>query len=76
MQRANKMRVRISYDNASTDPSADASPPAEAGYSSMAKTSDYRIAALVESKHDTSNNGTSYRSIVFRQFNPSWILNG
>jgi len=37
----------------------------------MATTSDYRIAALVESNRDTSNNGISYRSIVFREFNPS-----
>ncbi|TDD91006.1 sialidase family protein [Actinomadura rubrisoli] len=80
--RAETMRVRISYDGARTwpvdRPLTDAPPPAEAGteggYSSMAKTSDYRVAALVESNLDTRHNGTSYRSIVFRKFNLSWIL--
>ncbi|GAA4089305.1 sialidase family protein [Actinomadura miaoliensis] len=84
VQRADKMRVRISYDNARTwpvsRPLSDGPLPAgagtEGGYSSMAKTSDYRIAALVESNLDTSSNGTSYRSIIFRKFNLSWILNG
>lgn len=79
------MRVRISYDadartftygRALSDaPVAGAGH--EGGYSSMTKTADYKIGALVES--DFFNDGTgqdSYRSIIWRRFNLSWILNG
>ncbi|GES62046.1 extracellular sialidase/neuraminidase [Aspergillus terreus] len=80
-----QMRVRISYDaNAAKydygRKLADASVSGagyEGGYSSMTKTADYKIGALVES--DFFNDGTgggSYRSIIWRRFNLSWILNG
>jgi sialidase-1 len=79
-----KMRVRISYDNAHTWPISRpfsegpqaAGAGTEGGYSSMTKTADFRIAALVESNADTSNNDSSYRNIIFRKFNLSWILHG
>jgi sialidase-1 len=85
-----KMRVRISYDEARTwrfsRPLSDAPLPdwaglgnaavAEGGYSSMAKTADFSVGALVEVNEDTANNDTSHRSIVFRKFNLPWMLNG
>lgn len=77
------MRVRISYDNARTwpvsRPFTQAPLPSgagtEGGYSSMAKTADSRIGALVESNLNVGS-GASPRSILFRKFNLSWILNG
>ena len=42
------------------------------GYSSMAKTSDFCIGALVEFNEDTSSS-TSHRSIDFHKFNLEWI---
>lgn len=78
-----KMRVRISYDNARTwavsrpfseGPTASGA-GTEGGYSSMAKTADNRIAALVESNLNVDDDSSS-RSIVFRKFNLSWILHG
>ncbi|KAL4894059.1 Sialidase [Aspergillus ambiguus] len=79
------MRVRISYDSdagkfnygrkLSDAPVQSAG--YEGGYSSMTKTADYKIGALVES--DFFNDGTgggSYRCILWRRFNLSWILNG
>ncbi|MEJ3750269.1 sialidase family protein [Actinomycetes bacterium KLBMP 9797] len=85
-----KMRVRISYDEARTwpisRPFSDAPLPswaglgggawAEGGYSSMAKTADYFVGALVEVNENTGNSDTSHRSIVFRKVNLPWILNG
>jgi sialidase-1 len=85
-----KMTIRISYDEAQTWPISralsDAPLPAwpglgsgsvkEGGYSSMAKTADYFVGALVEVNEDTANNSTSHRSIVFRKVNLPWILNG
>ncbi|WP_049565790.1 exo-alpha-sialidase [Streptomyces sp. SBT349] len=79
------MRVRISYDtDAGTfDVGRDLGDAPvsgvgnEGGYSSMTKTADYRIGALVET--DFFNDGTggdSYRAIVWRRFNLSWVLNG
>jgi sialidase-1 len=84
-----KMTVRISYDEARTWPVhralSDAPLPAwsglgtgavaEGGYSSMAKTADYCVGALVEVNEDTAS-GTSHRSIVFRKVNLPWILDG
>jgi sialidase-1 len=80
-----EMRVRISYDAdaqtwiygrlLSDFPVSGAG--YEGGYSSMTKTADYRIGALVET--DFFNDGTgpnSYRALVWRRFNLSWILNG
>ncbi|KAJ5691753.1 hypothetical protein N7462_001176 [Penicillium macrosclerotiorum] len=79
------MRVRISYDGDATKfdygrKLSDApveSAGYEGGYSSMTKTADYKIGALVES--DFFNDGTgsgSYRCLFWRRFNLSWILNG
>ncbi|KAF9892080.1 hypothetical protein FE257_002486 [Aspergillus nanangensis] len=79
------MRVRVSYDADAAKfdwgrELADASVSGaghEGGYSSMTKTADYKIGALVES--DFFNDGTgagSYRCILWRRFNLSWILNG
>jgi sialidase-1 len=51
----------------------------EGGYSSMAKTADYFIGALVELNEnagDAATNALSHRSIVFRKINLPWILNG
>jgi sialidase-1 len=75
------MRVRISYDNAGTWPvgrplSAGPLPPGagtEGGYSSLAKTADSQIGALVESNLQVGDKA-SPRSILFRKFNLSWIL--
>lgn len=81
-----EMRVRISYDGDAAKfdygrELSDAPVPVqsgyEGGYSSMTKTADYKIGALVES--DFFNDGTgagSYRCILWRRFNLSWILNG
>ncbi|MEH1126005.1 sialidase family protein [Micromonospora sp. CPCC 206061] len=85
-----KMNLRISYDEGRTWPVhrflSDAPLPdwaalgsgawAEGGYSSMAKTADYYVGALVEVNENTGNSGTSHRSIVFRKVNLPWILNG
>jgi sialidase-1 len=85
-----KMTVRISYDEADSWPIyrrlSDAPLPswsglgngsvAEGGYSSVAKTADYFVGALVEVNEDTSDSEVSHRSIVFRKFNLPWILNG
>lgn len=85
-----KMNVRISYDEGQTWPIhrflSDAPLPAwaglgsgsvaEGGYSSVAKTADYFVGALVEVNENTGNNDTSHRTIVFRKFNLPWMLNG
>lgn len=79
------MRVRISYDNDAAkfdygrklSDAPVSSAGYEGGYSSMTKTADYKIGALVES--DFFNDGTgsgSYRCNFWRRFNLSWILNG
>jgi sialidase-1 len=79
------MRVRISYDaDARTYTQgrdlADARVSGvghEGGYSSMTKTADYHIGALVETDFFNDETGPdSYRAIVWRRFNLSWILNG
>jgi sialidase-1 len=84
------MMISISYDNGATwDQMSRLIPhpagwggtsPIEGGYSSMAKTSDYHVAALIEgSKADPSNpSGTKPKEafIVFHKFNLGWILNG
>ncbi|WP_308368107.1 MULTISPECIES: sialidase family protein [unclassified Microbulbifer] len=85
-----KMRVRISYDGGKTwpisRPLSDAPLPswrglgdgnwAEGGYSSMAKTADFAVGALIEVNENTHSSATSHRSIAFRKFNLPWILNG
>jgi sialidase-1 len=78
-----QMRVRISYDNARTWPNSrplsEGPKPAgagtEGGYSSMTRTADNRIGALVESNLNLGS-GASPHSILFRKFNLSWILHG
>ncbi|RHZ46617.1 putative extracellular sialidase/neuraminidase [Aspergillus thermomutatus] len=79
------MRVRISYDEDAGKfdygrklgdaPVSGAG--YEGGYSSMTKTGDYKIGALVESNFFNDGTGkNSYRCILWRRFNLSWILNG
>ncbi|AEO58960.1 glycoside hydrolase family 33 protein [Thermothelomyces thermophilus ATCC 42464] len=79
------MRVRISYDSDAAKfnfgrelgdaPVSGAG--YEGGYSSMTKTADYKIGALVESDFYNDKGGEkSYRAIIWRRFNLSWILNG
>ncbi|RZS44979.1 A/G-specific DNA-adenine glycosylase [Herbihabitans rhizosphaerae] len=77
-----KMRVRISYDDAQTWPRSrplSESPipdsGTEGGYSSMAKTDDFHIGALVETNLRIGD-PNSPKSIIFRRFNLSWILHG
>ncbi|WP_242909888.1 sialidase family protein [Actinomadura terrae] len=79
-----KMRVRVSYDNARTwersRPFSEGPKPpyyggAEGGYSSMAKTADNMVGALVESNLNTDDKASS-RSILFRKFNIPWVVNG
>lgn len=51
----------------------------EGGYSSLARTNDFHIGALVEVNENAANAGTtltSHRSIVFRKFNLPWVLAG
>lgn len=80
-----EMRVRISYDadankfnygrELSDAPVSGAGN--EGGYSSMTKTADFRIGALVETDWFNDGSGSnSYRAIVWRRFNLSWVLNG
>ncbi|KAB8076265.1 Sialidase [Aspergillus leporis] len=79
------MRLRISYDaNAGKFNHGRELSDAplkgignEGGYSSLVKTADNKVGALVET--DFFNDGTgggSYRAIAWRRFNLSWILNG
>lgn len=85
-ERRCKMRIRISYDEGVTWPisrrthdwlSDEATcDQGKGGYSSMAKTADYAVAALIEINENVSNNATSNRSIEFHKFNLPWILNG
>ena len=79
------MRVRISYDADAAKwdfgrelaDAAVASSGYEGGYSSMTKTADFKIGALVESDFYNDKGGQdSYRAILWRRFNLSWILNG
>lgn len=79
------MRVRISYDDDAKKFNygrklSDAEivgAGEEGGYSSMTKTNDFKIGALVESDfYQTGGSKDDYRAIVWRRFNLSWILNG
>ncbi|KFH41434.1 Exo-alpha-sialidase-like protein [Hapsidospora chrysogenum ATCC 11550] len=80
-----KMRVRVSYDDDAAKWNygrelADAPVSGaghEGGYSSMTKTADFKIGALVETDfYQTGGSKGDYRAIVWRRFNLSWILNG
>ncbi|KAK4145290.1 glycoside hydrolase [Dichotomopilus funicola] len=79
------MRVRISYDDNAAKFNygrklSDASVSGvgnQGGYSSMCKTPDFKIGALVENDLYNDKGGkNSYRSITWRRFNLSWILHG
>jgi sialidase-1 len=85
-QRCN-MTVRISYDDGNTWPISRAlysaancnyttSTVVYGGYSSMVKTSDYCIGALVEYNENVHDSANSNKSIEFNKFNLAWILNG
>lgn len=80
------MTARISYDDGVTWPKSRAlfsaancdytnTTVVHGGYSSMAKTADYCVGALVEYNEDVHTSG-SHKSITFRKFNLAWILNG
>ena len=76
-----KMNIRISYDQGQTWPiskkiydwltDAEAVAQGKGGYSSMTKTEDNCIGALIEILEPTGN-----YSIEFHKFNLPWILNG
>lgn len=85
-QRCN-MTVRISYDDGDTwhisrmlygsnNCNYASSTVVYGGYSSMVKTSDYCIGALVEYNEDVHDSANSNKSIEFNKFNLAWILNG
>ncbi|WP_158847936.1 sialidase family protein [Saccharothrix deserti] len=81
-----KMRIRMSEDEGRTwsysRPFSDAPLPGEGGsyreggYSSITKTADYHVGALIEVNENTSANTTSHRSIAFRKVNLPWIQGG
>ena len=81
-----KMRIRMSEDEGRTwsysRPLSDAPLPGESatykegGYSSIVKTADYHVGALVEVNENISSNSTSHRSIAFRKVNLPWIQGG
>jgi sialidase-1 len=76
------MKIRITYDEGLTwaiDRNITISAPAPAkfgGYSSMTKTADFMVGALIEFNEDGGDSSTSHRSIEFVKFNLPWILNG
>ncbi|KAG6918658.1 hypothetical protein DXG01_012779 [Tephrocybe rancida] len=78
-----KMRIRLSYDNAHTwersRPFSDFTLPAgsgtEGGYSSLVKTDDKNIGAMVETNLDTSDTASA-RGILWHKFNLGWVLAG
>jgi sialidase-1 len=76
------MMVRISYDEGNSYPAGrdipvfGSEPGKLGGYSSLTKTADRQVGALIEYNEDVKNNATSQRSIVYSKFNLPWILNG
>jgi sialidase-1 len=79
-----QMRVRISYDSdakkfdfgryLSDAPLKNAG--YEGGYSSMTKTPDFKIGALVASNfYEDGNNPGSHMCIIWRHWNLSWVVN-
>jgi sialidase-1 len=83
------MTARISYDDGATWPisrplfdwntcdyTAIGHGVAKGGYSSMIKTADFAVGALIEINEDLGNNSTSHKSIEFHKFNLGWIVNG
>jgi sialidase-1 len=81
-----KMRVRISYDGGVTWPLSrkiydwltddEAFAQGKGGYSSMVKTADYTIGALIEINENTGDSQNSHRSIEFHKFNLPWMTSG
>jgi len=81
-----KMRVRISYDGGVTWPLSrkiydwltddEAFAQGKGGYSSMVKTADYTIGALIEVNENTGDSPNSHRSIEFHKFNLPWMTSG
>lgn len=81
-----KMRIRVSEDEGRTwgysRPFSDAPLPGESatyregGYSSVVKTADYHVGALVEVNENTASSASSHRSIAFRKVNLPWIKGG
>jgi sialidase-1 len=81
-----KMRIRMSENEGRTwsysRPLSDAPLPGESatykegGYSSIVKTGDYHVGALVEVNENTGSSSTSRRSIAFRKVNLPWIQGG
>jgi sialidase-1 len=80
-----QMRVRISYDldvgkfdyGRKLSDDSVSGVGYEGGYSSMTKTTDAKIGALVETDFYNAKGGAdSHRAILWRRFNLSWILNG
>ncbi|KAM6527361.1 hypothetical protein FSOLCH5_003430 [Fusarium solani] len=79
------MRVRISYDGDANKFNygrklSDAPISGvgfEGGYSSLTKTADRKVGALVETDfYQAGGSEKDHRAIVWRRFNLSWILNG
>lgn len=81
-----KMRIRMSEDEGKTwsysRPFSDAPLPLEGGnykeggYSSIVKTADYHVGALIEVNENTGSSSTSHRSIAFRKVNLPWVQGG
>lgn len=73
------MRIRISNDEGVTWPTSKLIPQNGTGnaklggYSSLVKTADNLIGALIEFNEDTSDSDGSNRSIYFHKFNLAWI---
>lgn len=73
------MRIRISNDEGVTWPTSKLIPQNGTGnaklggYSSLVKTADNLIGALIEFNEDTSDSDHSHRSIYFHKFNLAWI---
>jgi len=85
------MTARISYDDGATWPISRpifdwntcdynaieaGNNIAKGGYSSMIKTADFAVGALIEINEGLSDNSTSHKSIEFHKFNLGWIVNG
>jgi len=85
-ERRCKMRIRVSYDEGATWPISrrthdwltddETCDQGKGGYSSMCKTADYAVGALIEINESVPTSSTSHRSIEFHKFNLPWILNG
>jgi sialidase-1 len=81
------MRVRISYDDGQSWPngrylpgpgSPDNTDPIrqKGGYSSMVKTANFRVAALVEQREIKDDDRYTPYSIILHKFNIPWLLDG